>query len=108
MRLANGDIAVMEGGETYVLQLHDPLHDAEGEGDAVDIIVAPMPGRIIQVHVAPGQSVKKGGPLIALEAMKMEHTLSAPHDAIVASVDAAVGDQIVEGAVLVRFAEVPA
>jgi acetyl-CoA carboxylase biotin carboxylase subunit len=104
MQLANGDIAVMENGETFVLHPHDPLYDAEEEGEDVERIFAPMPGKIIQVHVRPGQSVRRGEPLVVLEAMKMEHTLSAPHDATVESVDIALGDQIAEGVVLVRFA----
>ena len=104
LRLANGDIAVMESGETFVLHPHDPLRDMEEEGEDVERIHAPMPGRIIQVHVKAGQEVRRGEPLIVLEAMKMEHTLAAPHDATIEAVDAVLGDQIVEGAVLVRFA----
>ena len=103
MRLASDDIAVMEDGETYVLRLHDPLADADSAGAAVDSIVAPMPGKIIQILVKAGDSVVRGAPLLVLEAMKMEHTLSAPHDATIQSVDAALGDQIVEGSVLIRF-----
>ncbi|HUO98206.1 MAG TPA: acetyl-CoA carboxylase biotin carboxyl carrier protein subunit, partial [Rhizomicrobium sp.] len=64
---------------------------------------APMPGRIVQVHVAPGQQVRRGAPLMVLEAMKMEHTLSAPRDGTVETVGASAGDQIGEGAVLVKF-----
>ena len=51
----------------------------------------------------PGQAVRRGEPLIVLEAMKMEHTLTAPRDTVIGTVEAATGDQIVEGAVLVRF-----
>jgi acetyl-CoA carboxylase biotin carboxylase subunit len=107
MQLANGDIAVMENGETFVLHPHDPLHDAEEEGADVERIVAPMPGKIIQVYTQAGQVVRRGEPLVVLEAMKMEHTLSAPHDATIDTVDVALGDQIAEGAVLVRFAGEP-
>jgi len=103
VRLANGDIAAMAGGETYMLRPHDPLEDAETEGGADESILAPMPGKIIQVHVKAGQRVRRGEPLIVLEAMKMEHTLTAPRDTVIETVEAATGDQIVEGAVLVRF-----
>ena len=103
MRLASGDIAVMEDGETFVLRLRDPMEEADCAGAAVDNILAPMPGKIIQVLVEAGDSVVRGAPLLVLEAMKMEHTLSAPHDAKIQSVDAALGDQIVEGTVLIRF-----
>jgi 3-methylcrotonyl-CoA carboxylase alpha subunit len=105
MRLASGDIAVMEGGETTVLLLYDPLAAADAAGAATDRLAAPMPGKIVQVLVKPGDSVKRGAPLAVLEAMKMEHTLSAPSDARVESVDVAQGDQVGEGAVVVRFAK---
>ncbi|MDE1985313.1 MAG: ATP-grasp domain-containing protein [Alphaproteobacteria bacterium] len=104
LRLANGDLAAMDKGETFVLHLHDPLHDVDTEGEGADRILAPMPGKIIQVHVQAGQAVRRGDPLVILEAMKMEHTLSAPRDTTVETVDAVLGDQITEGAVLVRFA----
>jgi 3-methylcrotonyl-CoA carboxylase alpha subunit len=104
MQLANGDIAVMDNGETFVLHPHDPLHDLETEGRFSDNVAAPMPGKVAQVLVKAGQKVRRGEPLIVLEAMKMEHTLTAPADAIVDTVGAEVGHQIAEGAVLVRFA----
>jgi acetyl-CoA carboxylase biotin carboxylase subunit len=107
LRLANGDIAVMKGGETFVLHPYDPLAHVEEEGMAADRILAPMPGRIVQVLVKAGQTVKRGDPLIVLEAMKMEHTLAAPADAVVESVAAALGAQIAEGAALVHFAQKP-
>jgi 3-methylcrotonyl-CoA carboxylase alpha subunit len=62
-----------------------------------------MPGKIVQVLVKPGEMVKRGQPLAVLEAMKMEHTLSAPADAKVASVDVSPGDQVADGATVVRF-----
>jgi 3-methylcrotonyl-CoA carboxylase alpha subunit len=62
-----------------------------------------MPGKIVQVLVKPGDTVKRGQPLAVLEAMKMEHTLFAPSDAKVASVDVAPGDQVTDGATVVRF-----
>jgi acetyl-CoA carboxylase biotin carboxylase subunit len=105
LRLFNGDIAVMREGETFVLHPYNPLAHVEEEGAIAERITAPMPGRIVQVHIKAGQAVGRGEPLMVLEAMKMEHTLSAPADATVETVEAAVGDQIVEGAVLVRFAE---
>jgi 3-methylcrotonyl-CoA carboxylase alpha subunit len=108
LRLSSGDIAVMDEGETFVLHPHDPLYDAQDEEDAGDGIAAPMPGRVVQVHVKAGQEVRRGDALMVLEAMKMEHTLSAPRDGTVETVGASTGDQITEGAVLVRFAGVVA
>jgi 3-methylcrotonyl-CoA carboxylase alpha subunit len=105
LRLASGTIAVMEQGETFVLARHDPFDEAESAGAISDRIVAPMPGKVIRVLVQPKAQVKRGAPLMVLEAMKMEHTLSAPADSLVESVAAAAGDQVAEGAVLVRFAK---
>ncbi|HTQ14437.1 MAG TPA: biotin carboxylase N-terminal domain-containing protein [Rhizomicrobium sp.] len=103
LRLANGDIAAMEEGETHVLRPYDPFAAAEVAGTAGDRISAPMPGKVAQLFVKTGEAVKKGQPLAVLEAMKMEHTLSAPADARVAEVAVAQGDQVNEGAVILRF-----
>ena len=56
------------------------------------------------MRIQPGAEVRKGQPLLILEAMKMEHTIAAAHDGVVAEV-AAEGAQVTEGAVLVRFEE---
>jgi len=64
---------------------------------------APMPGKVLEVKATAGQAVKRGDALVVMEAMKMEHTLTAPRDGVVASVDASAGAQTVEGAVLVRL-----
>ncbi len=105
MRMASGEIAVMEAGETQMLSLYDPFAAAEAAGSASDRIAAPMPGKVIQLLVKSGEAVTRGQPLAVLEAMKMEHTLSAPADAVVECVEVAAGDQVGEGAVIVRFAE---
>jgi acetyl-CoA carboxylase biotin carboxylase subunit len=105
LRLSNGDIAVMKSGETFIVHPYDPFAAADAAGGASDRIVSPMPGKIIQLHVKAGDTVKKGQPLAVLEAMKMEHTLSAPADAKVASVDVAQGDQVNDGTIVVRFVE---
>jgi 3-methylcrotonyl-CoA carboxylase alpha subunit len=63
-----------------------------------------MPGKVIAWLAQPGAEVAKGAPLLILEAMKMEHTISAPHDGVIAEI-AAEGSQVSDGTVLVRFAE---
>ncbi|QFU32691.1 biotin carboxylase N-terminal domain-containing protein [Brevundimonas sp. Bb-A] len=71
-----------------------------GEGSASDgSLRAPMPGKIVATPVKAGDLVAKGQPVVVLEAMKMEHALTAPFDGVVESV-ASVGDQVVEAAVL--------
>jgi acetyl-CoA carboxylase biotin carboxylase subunit len=104
VRLKSGEVAVFERGETWTLSLYDPFAAAEEQGSAADRVTAPMPGKVIQVLVRPGEAVKRGAPLAVLEAMKMEHTLSAAADALIATVDVSPGDQVNEGAVIVRFA----
>lgn len=66
-------------------------------------ILSPMPGRIIAVDVAAGDSVTKGQKLVTLEAMKMEHSLTAPFDGVVAELNATVGGQVQVEALLVRI-----
>ena len=65
---------------------------------------APMPGLVKLVRAAKGDTVNKGQPLLILEAMKMEHTIAAPHDGVIAEI-AAEGAQVTDGTVLVRFVE---
>jgi 3-methylcrotonyl-CoA carboxylase alpha subunit len=103
VRLSSGDIAVMKDGDTWLLSLYDPFAAAEAAGVASDRIVAPMSGKIVQLLVGPNAQVKRGQALAVLEAMKMEQTLSAPADAQVASVEVAAGEQVAEGAVILRF-----
>ena len=104
LRLSSGAIAVMEQGETFVVQPYDPFAAADATGAATDRIVTPMPGKIVQLLVKVGDAVKRGQALAILEAMKMEHTLSAPADDTVEFVNVTVGEQVAEGTLVVRFA----
>jgi 3-methylcrotonyl-CoA carboxylase alpha subunit len=74
--------------------------EAESEGGR---LTAPMPGKIVAVLVNKEQEVKKGDALLIMEAMKMEHTIAAPHDGVVEEVLYAIGDQVTEGAPLLTF-----
>jgi len=67
------------------------------------VIVAPMPGKVTSVEVSRGGKVANGQRLLTLEAMKMEHGLTAPFDGTVAELNATAGAQVSEGAVLVRI-----
>ena len=95
---------VFVGGRVVALALVDPLagdgadHEEEGAG-----LMAPMPGKVIALLAKPGAVVEKGTPLLVLEAMKMEHTISAPHAGTVKSFRFAAGDQVDEGVALVDF-----
>ncbi|MFN3619986.1 acetyl-CoA carboxylase biotin carboxyl carrier protein subunit, partial [Sphingorhabdus sp.] len=74
-------------------------HSAAGDG----AILSPMPGRIIAVDVKSGDMVTKGQKLVTLEAMKMEHSLTAPFDGIVAELNAETGAQVQVETLLVRI-----
>jgi 3-methylcrotonyl-CoA carboxylase alpha subunit len=103
VRLAKGAIAVMKSGETFVVHPYDPFAAADASGSSADRIVTPMPGKIAQLMVRPGDKLAKGQPIAVLEAMKMEHTLVAPADVQIATVDVSQGDQVNEGTIVVRF-----
>ena len=83
--------------------LHDPVGESEQANADAGSLLAPMPGRIVATLVAAGTQVKRGTPLVVLEAMKMEHTLQAPADGTVKGYRAKAGDQVGDGAVLVDF-----
>ena len=71
---------------------------------AQQLIRAPMAGRVVSLLVAPGDRVQKGAPLLALEAMKMEHPALATMNATVKAVHVAVGAQVATGALLIELA----
>jgi 3-methylcrotonyl-CoA carboxylase alpha subunit len=97
----DGRIHVFEAGR-YIEFEFGPRQQA-GHGLASDgAILAPMPGKVIAVDVAAGDTVTKGTRLLVLEAMKMEHALTAPFDGTVAELTVAVGAQVQVEALLVR------
>jgi 3-methylcrotonyl-CoA carboxylase alpha subunit len=76
---------------------------ADGTSVGDGAIISPMPGKLIAVEVRKGDAVTKGQKLLTLEAMKMEHSLAAPFDGIVAELNAVEGAQVSEGALLARI-----
>ena len=95
---------IADAGEVFVFS--PDRSDVAHAGAAADgAILAPIPGKVTAIAVAPGQRVEKGETLIVLEAMKMEYTLSAPFDGTVAAINALSGDQVTEGTVLVEIVE---
>ena len=77
----------------------DALSSEGGSG----AVTSPMPGKLIQLFVKAGVEVAKGDPLVVIEAMKMEHTLTAFRDGVVEEIFFEVGDQVDEGTTLVRL-----
>lgn len=66
-------------------------------------LVAPMPGLIVRIHVAVGDHVEVGRPLVAMEAMKMENELRAPSAGVVKAIAVTPGQPVEKGAVLVEM-----
>ncbi len=95
--------SVILRGATRDFTIPDPLDvDVATEGDT-GALKSPMPGKIVAVMAEAGVHVKKGTGLVIMEAMKMEQTLAAAADGIIASVNVAPGDQVEAGAALVVF-----
>jgi 3-methylcrotonyl-CoA carboxylase alpha subunit len=91
-----------------VFDVIDPLQrDASATGDG-NLIVAPMPGLVKAVTAKAGEAVKAGDRLAVLEAMKMEHSLLAARDGIIAEVLVSEGDQVEAGAALIRLEDAEA
>ncbi len=97
------------GDEVYVDSARGPVHLVAlprfpEPGSAVEpgSLVAPMPGNVIRLAAQAGDTVTAGQPLIWLEAMKMEHTITAPADGVLAELNVTTGQQVEVGAVLAR------
>ena len=84
-------------------QHHQPHHDQHTS--AAQGATAPMHGIVVALLVEAGQRVSKGQPLLVLEAMKMEHVLKADRDGVIESLQCKQGEQVSQGAILVRFAD---
>jgi 3-methylcrotonyl-CoA carboxylase alpha subunit len=79
--------------------------DSHGPGAEQSTVTAPMPGTVIRLLVAAGDTVKARQPLVVLEAMKMETPLTSPYDAVVRAVNVSEGQQVPGGAVLLELEE---
>jgi 3-methylcrotonyl-CoA carboxylase alpha subunit len=102
---AHGErVAVFAPTHSAVVQQIDAIaHAGEGAAEGGQL-TAPMPGKVISFLAKAGDTVTKGQALAVMEAMKMEHTLHAPRDGVVAELLFAVGDQVAEGGELLRLA----
>ncbi|HLI86866.1 MAG TPA: acetyl/propionyl/methylcrotonyl-CoA carboxylase subunit alpha [Bryobacteraceae bacterium] len=98
-------LTIFADGASHAMQLMDPLAAGGAEEQSGGGLTAPMPGRITQVLVEAGQEVQRGAPLMILEAMKMQYTISAPADGRIGEVRYAAGDVVEEGAELIAFEE---
>lgn len=105
--ISDGDtLVVLTGGQRVVLAppaRSGTAHGISGDGR----IVAPLPGKVLTVMVAPGQPVAAGAPLLTLEAMKIQHSLEADRDGIVEAVNCAPGQQVARDDMLVVIGPPP-
>ncbi|WEK49017.1 MAG: acetyl/propionyl/methylcrotonyl-CoA carboxylase subunit alpha [Candidatus Kaistia colombiensis] len=88
-------------GHEAAFELVDPRRPASELAVAPGRLTSPMPGLVVAVTAAAGQTVVKGAPLVIVEAMKMEHAVTAPRDGRIRAVKVAIGDQVAAGAELV-------
>ncbi len=93
-------VVLKRQGKRLAVPFYRPENSLKTSADA---ITAPMPGKIIALNVAVGDSVSEGDPLVVMEAMKMEQTLTAPRDGVVAEIGTEVGELVTDGAMLVRL-----
>ncbi len=101
--LYSNAITVFMEGAAHAFTVPDLLA-GDGEDDAAgDNIFAPMPGLVKIISAKPGEAVSKGDPMIVLEAMKMEHTLTAPRDGTISEILVAEGDQVTDGTMLLAL-----
>ena len=90
-------------GATQITVIDRLAHAGESHGE-VGRLTAPMPGKVVSFSVQVGDKVSKGQALAVMEAMKMEHTIAAPADGVVQELLYAPGDQVTEGAELLKIA----
>ncbi|HEX4113928.1 MAG TPA: acetyl/propionyl/methylcrotonyl-CoA carboxylase subunit alpha [Stellaceae bacterium] len=102
VRMGNRFTVIDDNGSWHV-DLVDPLAEREDVAAAGGRLTAPMPGKIVQVLARAGDTVKRGQPILILEAMKMEHTIAAPADGTVDAVNYTAGDLVEEGVTLIAF-----
>jgi 3-methylcrotonyl-CoA carboxylase alpha subunit len=89
-------------GATQITVIDPLAHAGEAQQEA-GRLTAPMPGKVLSFAVQAGDKVSRGQALAIMEAMKMEHTIAAPADGVVAEILYAPGDQVQEGAELLRL-----
>lgn len=89
-------------GATQITSIDLLAHSGETAAEG-GRLTAPMPGKVVSFAVKAGDAVTKGQPLAVMEAMKMEHTIAAPTDGVVQELLYAPGDQVTEGAELLKL-----
>ena len=102
---AGEETIVTRGGRSIAFHRRSVV-EAGGVGPgASGVVTAPMPGKVVKVRVKKGTIVKRGDPVVVLEAMKMEQTLAAPRDGRVSETPCNEGDMVAEGAALIVISD---
>jgi geranyl-CoA carboxylase alpha subunit len=97
-------IGLRRGARDLAFAVFDPLATSDTDAGG-SRIVAPMPGVVISIDVAAGDSIQKGQTLAVLEAMKMQHQITAQRDGTVETVTVQAGDQLTIGALMIALEE---
>ncbi len=98
------DVAVFRDGVAHMLRFVDPLAPKQSEDARGGRVLAPMPGRVLEVMVTQGDRVERGAVLLVLEAMKVQMRLTAPAAGLVDAVRCRAGDLVEDGTELVSLA----
>jgi 3-methylcrotonyl-CoA carboxylase alpha subunit len=100
VRFTGNGLVATKNGQTFVF--NRPSAESKAHGTHDGEIEAPMPGKVTAVEISNGEKVAKGQRLLTLEAMKMEHALTAPFDGTVAELNTKAGAQVSEGQLLAK------
>jgi len=97
-------------GQVYTVRIEEPIDQLlkkmglnANTTKKLEVIKAPMPGLILKILVEVGQEVKKGDPILVLEAMKMENVFKAPADATIKAIKTEIGKAVEKGEVLIEL-----
>jgi acetyl-CoA/propionyl-CoA carboxylase, biotin carboxylase, biotin carboxyl carrier protein len=95
LRAQDGDtLWLAVNGQAWAVEEHSLLESAEVAAAGGGPVTSPMPGTVLVVKAAPGDVVTAGAPLVVVEAMKMEHTVTAPVDGVVTELHVRAGQQV--------------
>jgi biotin carboxyl carrier protein len=101
--LADNTQIVRFEGRTFDIGLVDPRAEGGGVGGGLDVVRAPMPGRVVAVHTSSGAIVKRGEALVTIESMKLQMALAAPRDGVIAALPRSEGETIEKDEIVVRL-----
>ena len=95
-------------GRTFEARLIDPREAAEATGGGHDHVRAPMPGSVVDINKRPGDAVLRGEALLTIESMKMQITLVAPRDGVLAALKRGVGETFDKDEIVAELAPLEA